>query len=355
MSPVASEQIRLGIVVSSLTGGGAERQASLWATVCAGLGHDVSVLTLRRAEDEFPLPPTVTGLSAGKTGRFDVARPVRAIRRLARGVEVLVAFQPYCALLCALARLSVPYLVVTGDDPRRFGDTSRVPPAAYRIALERAAIRSAPTSGLVECYRELGIGRSLDWICIPNLVDEAAFADWSGAKAGTLFVGRLVPEKDPLLAAEVARRAASSLTILGQGPLRAQLDGLSSAGTGGSVILRPFTSEPWQLYASHRVCLVTSQYEAFGNVIVESLAAGTPVVAADCDFGPREILAGAVHSRVVPRDPHALAAELAAVVNRPYTEEEADGCREVASRYRAASVGPLIQHALEATLTARVQ
>ena len=63
--------------------------------------------------------------------------------------------------------------------------------------------------------------------------------------------------------------------------------------------------------------LNASQVESFGNVIVESLAARTPVVAGDCDFGPREILHGAHFSHVVPRSAPELAEALREVVARP--------------------------------------
>lgn len=36
--------------------------------------------------------------------------------------------------------------------------------------------------------------------------------------------------------------------------------------------------------------IACSEYEGFGNVIIESMALGTPVICADCRFGPREIL-----------------------------------------------------------------
>src|SRR5690606_4319288 len=59
------------------------------------------------------------------------------------------------------------------------------------------------------------------------------------------------------------------------------------------------------------VFALSSRWEGFGNVMVEALAVGTPVVATDCPGGPSEILAqGEFGELVLPGDAHALAEAL---------------------------------------------
>ena len=89
--------------------------------------------------------------------------------------------------------------------------------------------------------------------------------------------------------------------------------------------------------ASLLVC--SSRYEGLGNVIIEALACGTPVVSTDCPFGPREILQDGRHGTLVPPgDAPALARAIAqaldATVDRrvlmrrglDYTAERAAAC-----------------------------
>lgn len=339
--------MRIGLLVNSVSGGGAERQAAQWAAVIARWPDaELELLALHGSERLFALPPEVPLATLGKRGPADLVRVARGIRRFARRMDVVVSFQPYPAIFCI--GLSTPLLLVTGDDPRHHWDESGVPNRVIDAAFRNAAAASAPAAELVDCYRQRGVATRGPWLCVPNVVDEAGYVPTAADKQGVLFVGRLEAQKDPLLAIDACAAAAAPLTLLGEGSLRAQA---ATRAAGHDVTLEPFTNRPWELYARHRVLLLSSRYEPFGNVIVESLAAGTPVVSVDCDFGPRDILAGARHSAVVAsREPAALATALRSVLDRPYGAAEAEECRQIAARYSPTALAPLIRDAIEQTI-----
>jgi glycosyltransferase involved in cell wall biosynthesis len=305
---------------------------------------------LDRAPIDFPLPEGVRLRNAWKSRRLDVHRVAWHVHALGSTVDVVVACERYSAVFCALTHLRVPWIVVTGADPRRWRDFSGIPNVVVRASFRRAAVACAPSQGAVDCHKELGIHPAGEWVRVPNMVAEEAFVSPDVVRSNALFVGRLVEVKNPLLAVDAALAAHVPLTLLGAGELRPTIETLARTHADGVIKLCPFTKEPWEHFRRHRVLLVTSRYEIFGNVIVESLAAGTPVIAVDCDYGPREILSGAVYSELVQPETATLAEALAGVIARPYSSQEAQECRAIAERYRAVRVAPLIARALDEAL-----
>ena len=341
----------VGIAAISLGSGGAERQAALWAEAVAACGAEVLVLALEASEQRYPLPDGARLLTVGKTGRRDTFRSLRHVRKLAGACDVIAAFQPYMGLLCLLAGAR-PYIVVSGQDPRQFSDTSRLPPWALGAAFRRAAAATVPSEGLIECHRRMGISPRGPWMHVPNIVDEAAFRPPADDRAGVLCVGRLFESKRPLLALRAATAAGLPITFLGDGPMREEIVAEARRlGVEDQVALPGFHPRPWEFYARHRVLLLTSRYETFANVIVEGLAAGMPVVSVDCDFGPREILRGARFSHLVGDAEPEIAAALRGVAERPVSDAETSECQAIAGRYRRSQLEPQIVAALSTAVS----
>ncbi|MEN2487645.1 glycosyltransferase [Flavobacterium sp. B11] len=70
----------------------------------------------------------------------------------------------------------------------------------------------------------------------------------------------------------------------------------------------PFKPKPFDEVREAKFTILTSKYEGFPLSIVESLALGTPVIAVDCNSGPREIIQNAFNGLLVENhNPKALA------------------------------------------------
>ncbi|MCA1816355.1 MAG: glycosyltransferase [Acidobacteria bacterium] len=91
--------------------------------------------------------------------------------------------------------------------------------------------------------------------------------------------------------AEVRKTVPAHLWIVGEGEERASLERkVRRLGLGDCVRLLGFRRNPYKYMARADVFVLSSLFEGFGNVIVEAMACGAPVVATDCPYGPREII-----------------------------------------------------------------
>lgn len=147
---------------------------------------------------------------------------------------------------------------------------------------------------------------------------------WPGTHRRVLAVGTLKDIKDygTLLNAfaQLRERVDARLLILGEGDCRAALEAqVRQMGIEGSVFMPGFVKDLSPYYQHADLHVLSSTGEGFGNVIVEALAAGTPVVSTDCQSGPREILSDGQFGRLVPvGDAVALADAMAESLAAPY-------------------------------------
>lgn len=80
------------------------------------------------------------------------------------------------------------------------------------------------------------------------------------------------------------------LTILGEGPDKQQLEHLAQqSGLEKNVLIAGHTTRPWPIIAAADALLLPSRWEGLPNVVLESLALGTPVIAMQEDSGIHEI------------------------------------------------------------------
>lgn len=109
--------------------------------------------------------------------------------------------------------------------------------------------------------------------------------------------GRLVHQKgfDLLInALSLCGNPLLRLTILGDGPLRGELEHLAvKRGVAGKVRFVGFQKNPYPFFAQADAFVLSSRFEGFPNVVLEALACGTPVIATPAPGGGREILEGA--------------------------------------------------------------
>jgi glycosyltransferase involved in cell wall biosynthesis len=138
-----------------------------------------------------------------------------------------------------------------------------------------------------------------------------------------LGVGRLAAHKDFATLIEafarLRERRPARLVLLGEGDRRAQLEDLVACRELHEDVQMPgFVDDPYDYYRAASVLVLSSRWEGFGNVLVEAMAFGTPVVSTSCPGGPVEILQNGAFGPLVPvGDGEALADALEGVLDAP--------------------------------------
>lgn len=128
-----------------------------------------------------------------------------------------------------------------------------------------------------------------------------------------ISAGRLVKAKDyPCLLGAfkmVLRKKPCKLVILGEGEERQKLENLSrDLSISENIAFLGFQKNPFKYMAKSSVFVLSSVREGFGNVVVESMALGVPVVSTD-SVGPKEIIENNKNGILVPLDDENLLAE----------------------------------------------
>ena len=369
---------RICFVLPSLAGGGAERAAvQILNAMDERLWSRSMYLFAREGPYLGEVEPSIALAAGSRAGRFGRWQDLRRFIRRTRP-EIVVSFLSYFTVLTAARAAGVGARVVFNQQTpmsdfltdgdyhwqRRwhrtaFGLVARTAYAAVDLVV-------ATSRGVAEdLAARFGVSPRKTRI-LPNPVDLArvrlAAADpvppehsarWQAPVI--VAAGRLAEAKNyPLMIEALARLRASvpaRLFILGQGELEPEIrQAVAARGLEDVVTLCGFQSNPWKYIARADVFVLTSRYEGFGNVLVEAMACGVPVVAT-ASAGTRDIVTDGVDGVLVEaHTPDAVAAALERVLtDAPMRARMASSARTSAERFAVPVVARAYDEALGAS------
>jgi 1,2-diacylglycerol 3-alpha-glucosyltransferase len=316
--------------------GGVENSLRELALTLHAAGHQVRIIASDSAPPGSARPPT-TGeaygatlhryrLASGWAQPFGILRAARLLRELRRLEEptVLVARHHTSVVALRAAGLGgVTYVVPTLTEgiAATLGGSALVGHAGARsrawarTSLQRWALLQAEqlvvlSENMARQLRGIGVAATRIEVASPGVNTERFFPldaparqaarrelGWPVDRPVALSLGRMVPEKgfDLMLAAAAHLPPEWLVVLAGDGPSHEPLRRASQASPA-RVRWLPGTAAPEVLLRAADIFVLPSRYEPFGQVLLEAVASGLPVVAFAANSGAvtatEEIFAG---------------------------------------------------------------
>jgi glycosyltransferase involved in cell wall biosynthesis len=339
--------MHISLFLPSLNGGGAERVALLLAKGFAARGHSVDVVVMIASGAFINEVPHGVRLVNLDCPRLWTSTPqlIRYLRRqrpavlissmpLANGIAVYARFLARVRCTLFLTEHNAVSLVFGDVALRRYKILTCLIRPVYRwadgiIAVSRGVADRVKMLPRIDPTRVSVVYNPVYTPEIDSKSADPIFDVWMNDPTVPVIigVGRLVLQKDfatLIRAFDLVRRTKPvRLVILGEDVERASLERLiSELGLDDLVRLVGFVGNPWAWMARASLFVLSSQHEGLGNVLIEAMACGTPVVSTDCPSGPAEILCNGKFGRLVKvGDPIGLSEAIIDTLKNPIAAE----------------------------------
>lgn len=290
------------LITRTLTGGGAERFVSTFASFLAEQGHDIHVLTYEVSEKDYPLSDKVTRhvmpyVEDSAKGKFlRILRMKQALEEI--DADVLIPFIETVVVCTYLVNLLLR---------KKFVYTVRNSPwhaAGGRFSKILRSIMAKTADAIMLQNREQeeyfpASYRDRIYI-VPNPVAEKFHfckkEQYQKKLTKICAVGRLHTQKNfPLLFSAIKANRAEypdiCLEIYGEGEEKARLETLiEENGLSGVCKLMGRTSQVEAVLKEADLFVMSSDYEGMPNALIEAMAMGLPCISSDCRTGPRGLI-----------------------------------------------------------------
>jgi len=352
------------LFIDNLTGGGAEKKILIIAEQIVSLGQDAHVVMMNDVV-AYPVPAGVHchALYPREARNLDQFwRIGRTVRDLSAKIGEIQARHGRFDLFLSnldrtnkiVARLDLPrtYFVMRNSVEEELARARRLGPFQYyRMLGGKTAVNGGDvitvSHGLEKEIRQVGRlkPRSVRTILNPfDLEEIRTLAEEEVVEIPDepylLHVGRFARQKRHDILFQALRKVDPTYKLV---LLCKQRDKLmrcaAKYGVTDRIIAPGFHPNPYPWMKRAQLTVLSSDFEGFVNVVVESMICGTPAVSTRCPHSPDEILTGPLARWLVPRrDPATLAERINEalvseidVTNAPILKEVA--ARQIAEQY----------------------
>ncbi|MCA9361494.1 glycosyltransferase [Candidatus Kaiserbacteria bacterium] len=304
------------IVIGTLAvGGGAEKVAATLGNELFKKGHDVHILTFYEASEKYDFNGTYHTLNESlKNHRlfkiFGVPKRIWKINRFIKNndVDVAISFLEEANIYTLSAKktfgLKLPVIVSVRNNTR---SRKWLFQKAMRVLYPSAKKVVTVTKAIEEMMREDFSLKNLQTIYNPinttliaeKLKEPLPEADKWLESESELFIhiGRHTKQKGQwhllrVFSEYVNKNPKAKLIMIGGGEDTSKItDFIKNNNLESSIFVLGTKDNVLPYLRQAKALILTSLWEGMPNVLLESLANNTPIIATDCQTGPREIMA----------------------------------------------------------------
>lgn len=310
---------KVGLLISSLNGGGAERVVSRLSTILNS-EYDIYLLLFDTKNIKYDYKGKIIDIKAPANSKGLLSKIKLLMQRTYRtkaikkteNLDIVISFLDSPNIVNILSKNKGCKVAIS---IRNYTDIGKKPSRILKLAnffmkrLYKKADLVIPVSKEISkmLFEKYFISKSklkviynpYDIIDIERLANEDIedkYENFMRSEKIFISVGRQVYQKGYLHLVKafklvLEKEPDAKLIIIGSGNNDVKLMKLiNDLGIENRVLLTGFQKNPFKFIKKSQVYIMTSLFEGFPNALVEAMACGCPVISTDCKSGPKEIL-----------------------------------------------------------------